>query len=60
ACVDINICSTTTITGIPRAYKSFRLNVVKGSINTTANGYIEVYGDLNIYIAAQYQALQNH
>ncbi|HFI9227240.1 TPA: hypothetical protein ACGSNT_003037, partial [Escherichia coli] len=50
ACVDINICSTTTITGIPRAYKSFRLNVVKGSINTTANGYIEVYGDLNIYI----------
>lgn len=50
--IEINITANTSLTGIPRAFKSFKINGNSVTLTTTASGYIELYGDINVQVYA--------
>src|SRR5690606_15489229 len=50
--IEINISANTAMTGVPRAYKSFKINANSVTLTTSASGYIELYGDINVQVYA--------
>lgn len=50
--IEINITANTSLTGIPRAFKSFKINGNSVTLTTTTSGYIELYGDINVQVYA--------
>lgn len=44
----INIFTDVTLSSVTRVFKSFRLNASSVVLTTSSNGYIELYGDLNV------------
>lgn len=50
--IEINVAANTTLTGVPRSYKSFKINGNSFTLTTSASGYIELYGDINVQVYA--------